>query len=271
MVHCTGLCVCGSLYMSVCVAYRTGLWVWFIVFVHGSLYRPLCVVYLLLLGLRVIHRPENVCGSLYRSVCVVHSTSLRVWFTLQACVCGSLYRTVYVVHCTYLYVWFIVQVCVWRAANHLLRINWPRTWVSSSACAAVSPTGWCLSEPKSGPNWASRWLFRSLTLCLSVWVSVSLPSETSLDWQEYLSQLQDATDALPCHIYLPVCLWIMDPYNRAPKKNTSHGNEVLPQDTTHLIQRPCYQRGSPCQDPAGNQTTGRPPDHGKESQTAVVW
>ena len=23
----------------------------------------------------------------------------------------------------------------------------------------------------------------------------------------------------------------------------------LPRDTTHLIQRPCYQRGSPCQDP----------------------
>ena len=23
---------------------------------------------------------------------------------------------------------------------------------------------------------------------------------------------------------------------------------MLPQDTTHLIQRPCYQRGSPCQD-----------------------
>ena len=35
----------------------------------------------------------------------------------------------------------------------------------------------------------------------------------------------------------------------------SHGNEVLPQDTTHLKQRPCYQRGSPCQDPAGNWTT----------------
>ena len=34
----------------------------------------------------------------------------------------------------------------------------------------------------------------------------------------------------------------MDPYSRAPKKNTSHGNEVLLQDTTHLIQRPCYQR-----------------------------
>ena len=62
----------------------------------------------------------------------------------------------------------------------------------------------------------------------------------------------------------------MDPHSRAPKKNTSHGNEVLPQDTTHLIQRPCYQRGSPCQDPAGNSTTGRSPDDRKETQTAVV-
>ena len=42
----------------------------------------------------------------------------------------------------------------------------------------------------------------------------------------------------------------MDPHSRAAKKNTSHGNEVLPQDTTHLIQRPSYQPGSPCQDPA---------------------
>ena len=52
--------------------------------------------------------------------------------------------------------------------------------------------------------------------------------------------------ALPYHIHLPVFLWIMDPHSIAPKKNTSHGNEVLSQDTTHLIQRPCYQRGSPC-------------------------
>ena len=40
---------------------------------------------------------------------------------------------------------------------------------------------------------------------------------------------------------------------------------------TNLIQRPCYQRGSPCQDPAGNWTTQRPPDNRKETQTAVVW
>ena len=63
----------------------------------------------------------------------------------------------------------------------------------------------------------------------------------------------------------------MDPQSRAPKKSTSHGNEVLPQDTTHLMQRPCYQRGSLCQDQAGNLTTRRPPDHRKETQTAVVW
>ena len=76
---------------------------------------------------------------------------------------------------------------------------------------------------------------------------------------------------LSCHTRLPVCLWIMDPHSRGPKKNTHLGNEVLPQDTTHRIQRPCYQRGSPCQDPAANRTTRRPPDHRKETQTAVIW
>ena len=66
--------------------------------------------------------------------------------------------------------------------------------------------------------------------------------ESSLEWQEYFSQFQDTTDALPCHIHLPVCLWIMDPHSRVPKKNTSHGNEVLLLDAMHLIQRPCYHK-----------------------------
>ena len=35
---------------------------------------------------------------------------------------------------------------------------------------------------------------------------------------------------------------------------------MLPQGTVHLIQRSCYQRGSPCQHPADNPTTRRPPD-----------
>ena len=62
-----------------------------------------------------------------------------------------------------------------------------------------------------------------------------------------------------------------NPHSRAPKKTTSHGNEALPQDTTHLIQKPCYQQESLCLDQTGNRTTRRPPDHRKETQTAVVW
>ena len=54
----------------------------------------------------------------------------------------------------------------------------------------------------------------------------------------------------------------MDPHTRAATKNTSHGNVLLPQDTTHLTQRPCYQWGSLCQVLAGNRTTRKP---------EVVW
>ena len=68
------------------------------------------------------------------------------------------------------------------------------------------------------------------------------------------------TDALPCHIHLPVCFGIMGSHSRAAKKNTSNGNEVLPQGITNLKQGPCYQQGSLCQDPTGNWTTRRPPD-----------
>ena len=87
--------------------------------------------------------------------------------------------------------------------------------------------------------------------------------------QEYFSQFQSRTIVIPCHFHLPVRLWIMDPRSRAAK-NTGHENEVQPQDTTHFIQRPCYQRGSLCQNPAGNRTTLRP-EHRKETQTEVVW
>ena len=92
--------------------------------------------------------------------------------------------------------------------------------------------------------------------------------ETSLEWQEYFSKFQDKTDALPCHIHLTVCLRIINPHSRTPK-NSSYGNEVLPQDTRHLIQRPSCQRGSPCQIPGDNLTTRRP-DHRKETQSTVV-
>ena len=62
----------------------------------------------------------------------------------------------------------------------------------------------------------------------------------------------------------------MDPHSRAPKKNTSYGHEVQPRDTSHFTQGTCYQRGSPCQDPAGNRITRRL-DHRKETQTTVAW
>ena len=54
-------------------------------------------------------------------------------------------------------------------------------------------------------------------------------------------------------------LWIMGPHSRAACKE-----EYKPW-------RPCYQRGSPYQVPAGSQTTRRPPDHHKKTQTEVVW
>ena len=42
------------------------------------------------------------------------------------------------------------------------------------------------------------------------------------------------------------------PSQQSSKEEYSHENEELPQDTTHLIQRPCCQRGSLCQGPAGD-------------------
>ena len=71
----------------------------------------------------------------------------------------------------------------------------------------------------------NRWGFQARdTLQDSIGNSSINKVETSLEWQVYFSQFQDTTDVLPCHNHLPVCLWIMDPHSRAPKKNTSHGN-----------------------------------------------
>ena len=106
-----------------------------------------------------------------------------------------------------------------------------------------------LQVPGLSYNW---WGFQALDTFQDTTDNSSIgKGETSLEWQEYFSQFQDTIDALPCHIHLPVDLWTMDPHSRAPKKNTCHGNEVLLQDTMHLIQR----LWSPCQEPAGNWTT----------------
>ena len=47
--------------------------------------------------------------------------------------------------------------------------------------------------------------------------------------------------------------------------------EILLSFQTGFMLRTCYQQESPCQDPTGNRTTRRPPDHRKETQTVVVW
>ena len=62
----------------------------------------------------------------------------------------------------------------------------------------------------------------------------------------------------------------MDPHSGVPEKNTSHGNKVLPQNTTHLVQTPFYKSRSLYQDPAGNRIPRRP-HHRKETQTEVSW
>ena len=80
--------------------------------------------------------------------------------------------------------------------------------------------------------------------------------------------------SLMCSLVTSIFLYACESWTltaELQRRYTSHGNEVLPQDTTHLIQRPCYQRGRPCQDPAGKWTTRRIPDDRKETQTAVVW
>ena len=63
----------------------------------------------------------------------------------------------------------------------------------------------------------------------------------------------------------------MDPLSRAPNKNTSHGNKVLRQDTTHLIQRPFTNE----EVRAKIQQAIGPHEElltiVKKTQTAVVW
>ena len=106
--------------------------------------------------------------------------------------------------------------------------------------------GSVITDEGSEPEILSRiaQTMAALTRLKPVWIDKSISLSSKIQLMRFLVT----------SIFLYAC-GIMDPYSRAPKKNTSHGNEVLPQDTTHLIQRPCYQRGSPCQDPAGNWTT----------------
>ena len=95
------------------------------------------------------------------------------------------------------------------------------------------------------------------------------PKPVWIDKSIFLSSKIRLMRSLVAFIFLYACeSWTLT----AELQRRIHAMEMrcLLQDTTHLIQRQYYQRGSPCQDPAGNWTTRRPDDC-KETQTAVVW
>ena len=92
------------------------------------------------------------------------------------------------------------------------------------------------------------------------------------DWN-YRSNSFTSKIRLMRSLVTPISLYACESWTQstAAKTNTSHGNDVLPLYTTNLMQRPCYQRGSLCQNPAANPITRRPPDRRREIQTEVVW
>ena len=60
-------------------------------------------------------------------------------------------------------------------------------------------------------------------------------------------------------------------HSEVAKKNTSHGSEVLPQDTTHLIQDRVTNEEVRAKDfAAGRRTTGKPSDHRKDTKIEMV-
>ena len=100
--------------------------------------------------------------------------------------------------------------------------------------------------------------------------ALTRPKPVWIDKSIFLSSKIRLMRSLVAFIFLYACeSWTLT----AELQRRIHAMEMrcLLQDTTHLIQRPCYQRESPCQDLAGNWTTRRPPDQRKDTQTAVVW
>ena len=100
--------------------------------------------------------------------------------------------------------------------------------------------------------------------------ALTRPKPVWIDKSIFLSSKIRLMRSLVAFIFLYACeSWTLT----AELQRRIHAMEMrcLLQDTTHLIQRPCYQRESVYQDPASNRTTRRPSDHRKETQTIVVW
>ena len=76
--------------------------------------------------------------------------------------------------------------------------------------------------------------------------------------------IQKSVRILPFHQQLAVL-------SRKQQQNLITSLELAHAYLPVMIMPISLPRGSSCQDPAGNWTTRRPPDHRKETQTAVVW
>ena len=60
-------------------------------------------------------------------------------------------------------------------------------------------------------------------------------------------------------------------HSRDPKRNKSHENEVLPQDTTLLITKTMLATRKSVPRPSRQLGYTKPPDYCKETQIALVW
>ena len=150
--------------------------------------------------------------SVYQFCTATHSSTCVLWELLKSQLMSSVCLSVrgqYIHHMYFRFSPHLSPACSWWCDVHKL-----------CSCRL------CLKPPSSYETQATC-LFKIMVAFLPIYRSVHSfhfffvfffdSSMSSLDWQEYFSELQDMADALPCHIHLPVCLWIMDPHSRAPK------------------------------------------------------
>ena len=105
---------------------------------------------------------------------------------------------------------------------------------------------------------------------------VARQQQLFLDWRSYegtrtsrlLLRLSWCGRSL---IYLPLCLWELDINSRNREKDPSPWDEMLYETSESFLQRPCDERGGSQQNPESNWSAWWSPNHGKETETQMVW
>ena len=72
-------------------------------------------------------------------------------------------------------------------------------------------------------------------------------------------------------IYLPFCQWELDFDSRNWEKDLSPWDEMLYETSIYFLQRSCDERRGLQQNPECNRSAWRTPNHGKETETKMVW